>query len=701
MIRTIYIAIVFCFVSTVCYGQSQAHKKSKFAIVDPAYNSTQKYPTSEVCYDKPSWIYGAGELECFRLQLLRERSKAAKLKVNFPGVFHEPFQQGEFRLQLSKKRTISKLRFNAVGEGKVYVNEKFVVAFPDEESSHQIDLKEKVEVESIRFELKTNGAPVALLISEKKLSTSFDNWEWRTGEKAWETAFHFLQNKKELPPHAYDNPEIHLKPIKVGPDLFDFGRELMAYIEVKSEKEPVINVGESKTEALDINCTQKEQPVEMVEVKKGQWKTKHPMAFRYLYAKGQSAKNLSCSAIFHPATYKGAFACSDSILTRIWMNSAYTLRLCMSDFLLDGIKRDRLPWTGDLAMSMYANAYSFRDPELVRRSLVALGRAGIKQSDINGIIDYSLWWIIAQDQYQLYYGDLPHLKREWMRIREALKVLNSRCDNNGFLIPKGTWLFIDWVKDEKWTALQILWWWSQKSAAKLAHRMGDEKSESYWNRQAADLKVNLKNVAWNKDQEVWLSKNNPNSSVTRHPNFLAIVSGLTPVNQAKGIQKLLEGSVANPVGTPYMAGFEMMALARLGNTEYMLNHVNEYWGRMLKQGATTFWEAYDASEKGKAQYAFYNRPYAKSLCHAWSAGPAVFLPAELLGLKPVADGWKRFSLKPEIANLTEVNVCVPTKYGNITVDVENKNIKIRIPAGTTLEWNGEEFVGPKVIKRKL
>ena len=86
------------------------------------------------------------------------------------------------------------------------------------------------------------------------------------------------------------------------------------------------------------------------------------------------------------------------------MGSAYTLRLCMHDFILDGIKRDRLPWAGDLAVSLVANAYSFADGSIVARSLSVLGRAGIEKADINGIVDYSLWWVVCHDLYQLYFG---------------------------------------------------------------------------------------------------------------------------------------------------------------------------------------------------------------------------------------------------------------------------------------------------------
>ena len=43
-----------------------------------------------------------------------------------------------------------------------------------------------------------------------------------------------------------------------------------------------------------------------------------------------------------------------------------------------GIKRDRLPWMGDLAISLMANAYTFRDEECVRGTLTVLGRCGME-----------------------------------------------------------------------------------------------------------------------------------------------------------------------------------------------------------------------------------------------------------------------------------------------------------------------------------
>jgi alpha-L-rhamnosidase len=691
------------FIGIVCASaQSKAHEFSKFAIIDPAYSSINILPKSDINEKAISWIYGASELECWRLQLLQQRKDSAKLDVGYPGVFHKPYTDCSFRLKLKKAQTINSIKFRVVGQGKVYINDLFVGAFTENDSFQTVNLKKNTKAYQIRFDVKTLNEPPALLIESKGISTADNSWEWKSLNNNWEIAYHYPQNFQKVPPHKLDDPTIVLKPVSVKDNLYDFGKELFGFIIIQSQEKPEISIGESEPEALDVKNKILEQSLEVVKISEGLWKSKSSLAFRYLYLENSQIDKISSDAIFSPSSYKGAFACSDSTLTQIWMNSAYTLRLNMHDFLIDGIKRDRLPWTGDLAMSLLVDAYTFSDPELVRRSLVALGREGIKEEDINGIIDYSLWFIIAQNQYQLYFDDTLHLHHEWERIKEMLNDLSVHCDSSGFLIPsKETWLFIDWVEQEKWTALQILWWWAQDSGVKLAQRVGDTAAANYWINNSQKLKTNLLKVAWDEKEQFFLSKAGTSSERTRHPNFLAVVSGLATSSQYMGIKALLEDNNVKPVGTPYMAGFEVMALSQLGNIDYMLKHVKDYWGGMLKRGATTFWEAYDPKEPKEEQYSFYERPYGKSLCHAWSSGPAAFLPSKLFGLKPLDDGWKRFTLQPDIGSLQWASVCLPTKYGNIIVDIKNQDIHVSIPKGTILEWKGDFLAGPRLLKDKL
>jgi hypothetical protein len=689
----------------VCgYSQSQAHKRSTFAIIDPAYSSTADFPKSNLNATATPWIYGSSELECWRLQVLQQRKDSAMLNVGYTGVFHKPYNESSFRIQLSETLSIKKIKFRAVGYGSLYLNDIFYCDFLEKKAFQSISIKTSQKIKSVQFNIKTNNDLPALLIEDGSLSTSNPNWTWKAANIDWSEASRFEQNLQNVPPHRLEDPTIKLKPVSVKNKLYDFGRELLGDIFFLSDSMPTIGAGESEPEALVVNASgkAKEQSLDMVNISKGVWKTKTPVAFRYVFLENSDINKVWTEAMFCPETYRGAFACSDTVLTRIWMNSAYTLRLCMRDFLLDGIKRDRLPWAGDLAMSSLVNAFSFYDKELVRRSLVALGREGIKEMDINGIADFSLWWIITQDQYQLYFSDTLHLKQEWNRIKEALNTLNDLCDTNGFMVPrKGARLFLDWVRQEKWTTLQIMWWWAQNCGAKLAHRVGDTVAEKYWTENALKFKATLNQAVWSEKKQCWLSKNDTVSEITRHPNFLAVASGLAEFNQFNGIKALLQDTKVKPVGSPYMAGYEVMALARLGDVKYMLNHVKEYWGGMLNKGATTFWEAYNTRDSYTRQYSFYSRPFGKSLCHAWSSGPAAFLPSELFGLKPLEDGWKRFTLQPNLGSLTWASVCVPTQYGIITVDIENKNMRVSIPKGCTLQWKDKQMVGPQVLDEKL
>ncbi len=682
-------------------AQSRAHEKSVFAIIDPVYSSVTQLPESNLKPGCASWLYGPTELECWRLQSLKEKTESAELLVEYPGTYHQPYSDASFRLKLNGQKDTNKMIFRAVGKGQVYIDNKMIFQFNANDSLKSISIPQNNLLNELRFDISTSAEPPAILIQDGIFSTENAAWEWKSECENWQPAFHFAQTFTNVPPHQQEYPRVNLIPEKKVGELYDFGRELFGYISIRSPEKPKISVGESKYEALDTLNNVLEQSLEMIRAENGFWISKSPLALRYLHVDIKNSADVHCKAIFYPVCYKGAFACSDSILTRIWMNSAYTLRLCMHDFLIDGIKRDRLPWTGDMAMSMMANAYSFGDPEIVRRSLAVLGRAGIKETDINGIIDYSLWWIIAQDQYQLYFGDTTHLKREWPRIKEALDQLLTRCNTSGFLSPDHTWLFIDWVNQEKWTALQILWWWAQQSGTKLAYRIGDTQTAIRWQTISKSLKSNLFKTCWSENKDMWLGNPESPDKMSRHANFLAIISGLATKNQYKGINNMLTTDKINSVGTPYMAGFENIALARIGSVQFMLNRVKDYWGGMLSQEATTFWEAFDPTQEGKEHYSFYDRPYGKSLCHAWSAGPTAFLPSEILGLQPIEDGWRRFSVNPNLGSLEWISATVPTTFGNIIVNITGNKMTLNVPDGTIGEWNGESIVGPKKVSINL
>ncbi|MFA6104021.1 MAG: alpha-L-rhamnosidase C-terminal domain-containing protein [Victivallaceae bacterium] len=678
---------------------SPAHQCSGFAIIDPLYCPDRMMPLPDMRNNAAPWLYGDGELECRRLQQLRRRTIEAKLKVGYPGEFHQPAEHVRFRHPVVGADIII---LRACGAVTTRIGSQEIYRAEDQTQSHKITLPAGFSTPVyLHMELIAADGLPALLIEDGPYSTAGGGWEWSNDGIAWEFPVTFSQTVSGFPPHCSEPAETVLSPAGRDSELFDFGRELFGTVTVRCINKPEIAAGESPAEARNTVAEDCEQPVTVIASGNGEWRSEHPLAFRYLrVGGGAKAEDIACRAPFYPVRYRGAFACSDKQLTRIWMNSAYTLRLCMQDFILDGIKRDRLPWVGDLTMSMMVDAYVFGDAEIVRRSLTALGRAGIGHKHLNGIIDYSLWWIIAHDCFQRYFGDMVYLRREWPRIEAMLACLESRCDADGLLITSAEdWLFIDWVEGDKLTALQMLWRWAQDSAARLAERLGENACAAKWRDRAERLAVILHDRAWDAQHDFWRGIPDKSSlTPSRHAHFISVVSGLARPGQMAAIRNVLLGNIARPVGTPYMAGFENIALSKLGAVDEMTVRVNRYWGGMLERGATTFWEAYDPEQQGDAAYSFYARPFGKSLCHAWSAGPAAFLPMGILGLEPGTDGWKRFSVAPNLGTLTWAAATVPTPQGEIEVLVEDGIMSLRVPSGAVAEWHGRDFTGEVSIR---
>ena len=115
---------------------------------------------------------------------------------------------------------------------------------------------------------------------------------------------------------------------------------------------------------------------------------------------------------------------------------------------------------------------------------------------------------------------------------------------------------------------------------------------------------------------------------------------------------------------------------------------------MLDAGAMTFWEEFDSTDEDR--YAMYGRAFGKSLCHAWSAGPAALLPELVLGVRPLTDGWRRFEVIPELSELDWAGAAVPVPGGGmIVVTVDQAEVNVEVPDGLVLERpDAAPVVGP-------
>jgi len=112
---------------------------------------------------------------------------------------------------------------------------------------------------------------------------------------------------------------------------------------------------------------------------------------------------------------------------------------------------------------------------------------------------------------------------------------------------------------------------------------------------------------------------------------------------------------------------------------------------------TTLWEAFDPAWLGNdphavsvigAEHARYGG-YETSLCHGWSAGPAAWLPAAVLGVQPAAAGFAAVTFAPCLGDLSWAEGTIPTPRGPIQVALRRiatgqQEAHITIPQGIDL-----------------
>ena len=488
-----------------------------------------------------------------------------------------------------------------------------------------------------------------------------------------------------------------IKSEKIGSaELIDFGKETFGYIKIhglKGNGKITLYYGESREEALD---SEKCETLDCISFDGSQSDTYihgGSKAFRYVQLQADATiKYESISMLYEylPLEYRGSFKSSDQELNKIWDVSAYTMHLTSREFFIDGIKRDRWIWSGDAYQSYLMNYYLFFDSPSVERTLVALRGKEPVTAHINIIMDYSLYWFIGVYDYYLHTGDTKFIKTFYPRMKSLMEFCLERRNKNGFLEPlEGDWVFIDWAKGLPKTGEvsfeQMLLVRSLEAMVVSAKIAGKNEDQKQYQKLAEDLKTKVFDVFWDKKENVMKHQRidgKVQDMVTRYANMFGIFFNYFNDEQKQSIKnKVLLNDDILQITTPYMRFYELEALCAMGEQDYVLKEMKNYWGGMLQEGATSFWEEYNPNKKGKEHLEMYGRPYGKSLCHAWGASPIYLLGKYYLGVKPTAPGYSQYAVEPILGGLKWMIGEVPTPKGKISVNCTINQIKVMANEG--------------------
>lgn len=491
--------------------------------------------------------------------------------------------------------------------------------------------------------------------------------------------------------------------------LADFGKETFGFVilrGVRGSGRAKIVYGESEKEALadglaDPFPGEKPNAADVWEIvtlkESSEVRLSGSRGFRYVNVvpldKGLSVDSLSMLYEYLPLEERGSFRCDDEHVNRIWRTAAYTLRLTMREFFLDGIKRDRWIWSGDAYQSCLMNSYSFADAAIVRRTLTALGGKGPAIAHVNTIVDYTFFWMMAVRDYYLHTGDAAFVKFIWPRVRTYADWILSRCRPDGMCAwHEGDWVFVDWAPEPldnnhgPVAVEQILLAQALTAAASCAEVVGDADKKSDYAARAKTLKESVVPTFWDEKRGGLVhaldNAGRQGSQLTRYANIFGLMDGYFEGERRRRVinEVLLNPSVM-AIQTPYMRFYELESLCAVGRHDHVLAEIRSYWGGMLKEGATTFWELYNPREKGDEHLAMYGRTFGRSKCHAWGAAPLYLLGRYFLGVVPTAPGYLAYEVRPVLGGLKWMEGRVPTPSGNIAVSVRDGVVTVRGNAG--------------------
>ena len=477
--------------------------------------------------------------------------------------------------------------------------------------------------------------------------------------------------------------------------LLDFGKEIAGRVKIEplTDGTVVVGTGESDDEALSAPWGGPHS----LSLTSGNAAYTPYSAFRYVhltFPAGTSTNpiklRVSCDHKYYPVKYKGSFDCSDPLLTKLWYTGAYTAHLCMQEDIWDAPKRDRARWVGDLHVSGEVINNVFADKFLMEQTMTRLrddvqgGRPNteLPNNHVNTIPGYSCAWICCLADFHRHLGDYAYLNSQHDQLISLLEYMRGELDDHGLFANKlGKWPFVDWSPEFDGdhpmarAATAMFYVKAAREAAFLLREMKDTPNADKYD-------------AWADAMTAAARRYLPDAATDTYGNRLqenamAVYSGVaTPAQQAAIYSKVLtpdspawdkSGALLgnNPVLSPYYGNYIIAAMSETGHNADTIRVLHDYWGGMLAEGATTFWEGYDPKWPKEHFHKFLQADNITgmnaSLCHGWSAGPTNWLTERLLGVSPTSGGFQTVEIAPDLGGLAWAEGDVPTPHGILHV----------------------------------
>ena len=388
--------------------------------------------------------------------------------------------------------------------------------------------------------------------------------------------------------------------------------------------------------------------------------------------------------------------------------------------ILDGGKRDRTVWSGDLLVQIPNVFYTTGAEEYVRGSIELLngyqeptGQSAARVPPLMPLATapqhgqtysaaYSMHQVINVGLHYLHTGDVDFVRAQWPAVTRQLAYDLSLLDERGLIVTDESngldWDWYDGPKTGAVSAYNITGYQTLLHAAQLATAI-DEHDEAAALRQRADrLRQAINTHLYDPDKHLYVLTDTRRDAFAQDANALAVATGIVPEGESVAVLQSLEtvlphtGFGFSPFSdtagfrtdiSPYVSGTHLTALFEAGLTDRAFDLTRQLWGHMStapQHAVGTAWElvATDGSPGFGA---------TTSLAHGWASGASVALSSYALGVRPAAPGFKEWVVAPQPGPLTWARGQVPTPHGPLTAswtrDGDRFELTLDVPRGTS------------------
>ncbi|THF80292.1 alpha-L-rhamnosidase C-terminal domain-containing protein [Cohnella fermenti] len=383
----------------------------------------------------------------------------------------------------------------------------------------------------------------------------------------------------------------------------------------------------------------------------------------------------------------GQFGSDHPVADRIYHTSVHTNRICHQTGLWDGVKRDRLNWTYDFYMAAKADYVLWNDFSVLKRTILELGHTPYGYW-MNSIPAYTCWWMVNVWDYYLHTGDRAFVLEIKPALERHLRWIVHHIDPETGMFVQRHQAFIEWVpmtEEDAWHTLHAV----LAIALSSVNRLNEEIPEL--GLAASGIK----------------RPTIPSAAFRSSPSLITLMlgaeSGCLDEEQERSV---LSGiAVSDPV-TPLSAFWLAERLAATGKTEEGWAVIERVWGRMLEEGATSFWESVTLAPSADFHHSLTTytayESYRISLCHSWSSTPVQWMSRYILGVKPLAPGFAKIAFQPRaMPGMNRCEGTVSTPRGPIRVRWEKREdgrlaASIEAPQGVEIEYGS---MGERILLR--